>query len=206
MENRPILHGVMRGGFVDAHNLTKDLLIELRKSGRRKGYPSVARAIYRSLGGFINARRRYPDVKVPVTLIYSEQDWSLPAERDDVASLLTDVGDSPSPNRPFLALERPDDVARILLALDGTPPADGATHRPWLDFRTITKSACRSFQTADGRRAQDQPGIWSRQRIAQIAIDALLHSRIEFHADRDDCVDEHRRPPSWWLRCRVVIN
>ena len=117
MENRPILHGVMRGGFVDAHNLTKDLLIELRKSGRRKGYPSVARAIYRSLGGFINARRRYPDVKVPVTLIYSEQDWSLPAERDDVASLLTDVRRLTLPETGhFSALERPDDVARILLS------------------------------------------------------------------------------------------
>ena len=67
MENRPILRGVMRGGFADRHNLPEDFLAELRRSGSRPGYPTVARAIYRSLKGFIEVRRRYPDAKVPVT-------------------------------------------------------------------------------------------------------------------------------------------
>src|SRR5262249_56500980 len=67
MENRPLLQGVMRGGFVDASKLPKDFLVELRKSGGRKGYPRVARAIYRSLKEFNQARDRYPDVSVPGT-------------------------------------------------------------------------------------------------------------------------------------------
>ena len=81
MENRPILRGVMRGGFADRHNLPEDFLAELRRSGSRPGYPTVARAIFRSLKGFIEVRRRYPDAKVPVTLVYSDQDGSRPAER-----------------------------------------------------------------------------------------------------------------------------
>jgi pimeloyl-ACP methyl ester carboxylesterase len=117
IESRPILRGVMGGGFVDAGELPKDFLVELRKSGRRKGYPKVARAIYRSLGGFVDARRRYPDVEVPVTLVYSEHDWSRPAERDQVASLLADVQRITLPGTGhFSALERPTDVARILLS------------------------------------------------------------------------------------------
>ena len=116
MESRPILTGVMRGGFVDPRKLSKDFLVELRISGSRKGYPKVGRAIYRSLNGFIDARRRYPDVDVPVTLVYSEHDWSRPAERDQVASLLENVQRITLPDTGhFSALERPTEVARILL-------------------------------------------------------------------------------------------
>src|SRR5207344_405972 len=80
IESRPILKGVMRGGFVDPRKLPKGFLVELRKSGTRKGYPKVGRAIYRSLNGFVDARPRYPEVDVPVTLVYSDHDWSIPAQ------------------------------------------------------------------------------------------------------------------------------
>jgi pimeloyl-ACP methyl ester carboxylesterase len=116
MENRPMLKGVMRGGLVDKSKLSRDFLVELRKSGRRKGYPRVARGIYRSLRGFQKARERYPEVSVPVTLVYAEQDWSRPAERDHVAGLLADVQRITLPETGhFSALERPNDMARILL-------------------------------------------------------------------------------------------
>ncbi|MUL81824.1 MULTISPECIES: alpha/beta fold hydrolase [unclassified Mycolicibacterium] len=115
MENRPILKGVLRGGFVDAGKLPNDFLVELRRSGSRKGYPKVARAVMRNLNGLVQARPRYADVAVPVTLVYSEQDWSRPAERDHVANLLADVHRITLPHTGhFSALERPTDMARIL--------------------------------------------------------------------------------------------
>jgi pimeloyl-ACP methyl ester carboxylesterase len=116
MESRPILKGVMRGGFVDASKLPKDFLIELRRSGSRKGYPRVGRAIMRSLNGLIQARGSYAEIGVPVTLVYSEQDWSRPAERDHVAGLVADVERISLPDTGhFSALERPTEMARILL-------------------------------------------------------------------------------------------
>jgi pimeloyl-ACP methyl ester carboxylesterase len=116
-ENKPLMTGVMRGGFVDKTKLPADFVAELRKSGRRKGYARVGRAIYRSLKGFIEARRRYPDVSAPVTLVYSEQDWSRPQERDYTASLLADVRRITLPDvGHFSALERPNEFARIVLA------------------------------------------------------------------------------------------
>jgi pimeloyl-ACP methyl ester carboxylesterase len=115
MENRPIMKGVMRGGVVDKTTLPVDFIAELRKSGRRKGYPRVSRAIYRSLKGFAKARDRYRDVSVPVTLVYSEHDWARPAEREYVAGLLTEVERITLPDTGhFSALERPNEVARIL--------------------------------------------------------------------------------------------
>jgi pimeloyl-ACP methyl ester carboxylesterase len=115
MENRLIMKGVMRGGVVDKSTLPDDFIVELGKSGRRKGYARVSRAVYRSLKGFVKARDRYRDVAVPVTLVYSDQDWSRRAEREHVAGLLTEVERITLPDTGhFSALERPNEVARIL--------------------------------------------------------------------------------------------
>jgi pimeloyl-ACP methyl ester carboxylesterase len=114
MENRMILRGVLRGGFADRHALPEDLLGELRRSGRRPGYPTVNRAIMRILTGLINAKSRYAQVNTPVTLAYSEHDWSSPAERDQVAQQLGVHAITVAGAGHFSALERPTEMVRII--------------------------------------------------------------------------------------------
>ncbi len=122
MESRLTLRGVMQGGVVDKSKLSKEFLVELRKSGHRKGFPRVARAIYRSLRSFQQARERYPQVSAPVTLVYTERDWSRPKERDHVAGLLADVQRITLPNTGhFSALEYPNAMTRILLQAQELP-------------------------------------------------------------------------------------
>jgi pimeloyl-ACP methyl ester carboxylesterase len=123
LEPRPIMRAVLHGGYVDKTKLPEDFLSELLRSGRRKGYSKVARGIYRNLKGLNRARRRYPEVSAPVTLVYSENDWSRPSERDQVAGALTDVQRITLPHTGhFSALERPDDVARILIGASSRSP------------------------------------------------------------------------------------
>jgi pimeloyl-ACP methyl ester carboxylesterase len=116
LESRPLLGGILRGGLHDPHRLPGHYLGELRRVGRRPGYPVVARAIYRNLESLIAARERYARINVPVTLVYGDEDWSRPSDRQaNIESVpgardivLRDTGH-------FAALEGPDDVARILL-------------------------------------------------------------------------------------------
>lgn len=114
LENRMVLRGVLRGGFSDHRALPEDFLGELRRSGRRPGYPTVNRAIMRSLNGFIDARDRYGRVSVPVTLVYSERDWSRVADRECVASKLNVEAITVPATGHFSALERPAEMIRIL--------------------------------------------------------------------------------------------
>jgi len=116
LENKQLLRGVMRGGLHDPRQLPDHYLDELRRVGRRPGYPTVARAIYRNLESLIAARGRYARINVPVTLVYGDEDWSRPSDRQaNIESVpgardivLRDTGH-------FAALEAPADVARILL-------------------------------------------------------------------------------------------
>jgi pimeloyl-ACP methyl ester carboxylesterase len=116
LENKQLLKGVMRGGLHDPSQLPDHYVDELHRVGRRPGYPTVSRAIFRNLESLIAARGRYAAINVPVTLVYGDQDWSRPSDRQaNIESVpgarhivLRETGH-------FAALEAPDEVARILL-------------------------------------------------------------------------------------------
>ena len=120
LENALILRGVMRGGFFDPSNFPEDFLAEQLRSGRRAGYAHVECGYFRALPSYIAARRLYPRVNIPVTLIYGDHDWSKPQERDEVAQLvqgsrkitLTQSGH-------FGSLEHPDKIASTLIEAAG---------------------------------------------------------------------------------------
>ena len=79
------------------------------------GYPVVARAIYRNLESLIAARERYERIDVPVMLVYGEEDWSRPSDRQANIEAVPGARDVVLRHKGhFTALEAPDDVARIL--------------------------------------------------------------------------------------------
>ena len=67
-------------------------------------------------GSLIAARDRYARINVPVTLVYGDEDWSRPSDRQANVEFVPGARDIVLRNRGhFTALEAPDDVARILL-------------------------------------------------------------------------------------------
>jgi pimeloyl-ACP methyl ester carboxylesterase len=116
MENEPVLGIVLRGGLVDGSKLPGHYLAELRRVGRRRGYPRVAREVFRNVDSMVAARALYGRVSAGVTLVYGDRDWSRPPERDaNIAALREARSISLSATGHFAALERPDRVVEILL-------------------------------------------------------------------------------------------
>lgn len=115
LDNRQVFKGVMGGGLHDRSQLPDHYLDELRRVGRRPGYPRVARAIYRNLESLIAARERYARINVPVTLVYGDEDWSRPSDRQANIQSVPGARDLVLPQTGhFAALEAPEEVAQIL--------------------------------------------------------------------------------------------
>jgi len=116
MENKPVLRIVLRGGLVDGRNLPAHYLTELRRVGRRRGYPRVAREVFRNVESMVAARALYERVTPPVTLVYGDHDWSRPPEREANLATLRNARSITLPDTGhFAALEQPARVAQILL-------------------------------------------------------------------------------------------
>jgi pimeloyl-ACP methyl ester carboxylesterase len=117
VEPKPVLRAVLSGGLVDTSALRADYVDELHKVGRRPGYPTVARAVYGNLPSLIAARSRYPEVTAPIHLVYGEQDWSRPSDRQANRQLLPEAEYTQVPDTGhFMSLERPDIPADLLNA------------------------------------------------------------------------------------------
>lgn len=116
LANPTVLGGIMGGGFHDPKKLPKDFVLEQLRSGRRPGYASVETQYVRALPSFIAARDIYPRVAVPVTLVYGDDDWSRPEDRAEAARLIpgSHVVTLPDAGH-FSALERPEDIARLVI-------------------------------------------------------------------------------------------
>ena len=116
MENEPVLGIVLRGGLLDGSRLPIHYLAELRRAGRRRGYPRVAREVYQNVDSMIAARALYGGVSAPVILIYGEHDWSRPPEREANLALLRGARSiALADTGHFAALEQPVRVAEILV-------------------------------------------------------------------------------------------
>lgn len=93
LENRFLLGWILRGGLRKRCAMPGELLREFDRAGRRKGYRYVERNVFENWRSWGEARSQYIGLKVPVTLVYGENDWSSLAERKRTAETLavTDV-------------------------------------------------------------------------------------------------------------------
>ena len=118
-EPKPIMAAILRGGLGDKSALRDDYLDELLRVGQREGYPTVARAIYGNLPTLIAARSLYADVTAHIDVVYGEHDWSRRSDRDANRQLLRSAQFTDVPGAGhFIALERPDVLAEVLLDID----------------------------------------------------------------------------------------
>jgi pimeloyl-ACP methyl ester carboxylesterase len=116
LENKPIVKGIMGGGYANPSRLPAEFLDELMRVGKRPGYQRVARAVYRNLPTLIAARDRYPSITAPVTLVYSDRDWSRVIDRKATAAAIpTATVRQLDHAGHFSAMEKPGAFAQMVL-------------------------------------------------------------------------------------------
>jgi len=112
---RGILRRVMEGGFHDRRHLAPELVQQLWECGSLPGHSRAFLSLSREWRSWIEARIAYTRVRVPMTLVYGDHDWSLVEEREanaralSAARTLTLVACG-----HFASLERPADVAELI--------------------------------------------------------------------------------------------
>jgi pimeloyl-ACP methyl ester carboxylesterase len=113
-----LLRLVMAGGLHDRHNLTPALAGEIARCGRLPGHARAFRSLCLQWRSWLSARTQYCQVNVPVTLVYGDQDWAHPAERDanaraiPGARLVTLTGTG-----HFASLDKPSEIAGLIQAV-----------------------------------------------------------------------------------------
>lgn len=126
LENRFILGHVMGGGFHDPRKLPADLLAEFDRVGHRPGYRWLERKLLAGWRSWTAARSQYGRIVVPVTLVYGDEDWSRPDERERTRDAIRGARTVTLPQTGhFSALERPDAIADLILdaGVNGVPAA-----------------------------------------------------------------------------------
>jgi pimeloyl-ACP methyl ester carboxylesterase len=117
LENKIVLGKIMGGGYHDPHKLPADLLAEFDEVAHRPGYKRVARKVLAGWRSWSKARDYYRQISAPVTLIYGDDDWSRPNERERTRSLIPAVQMvTLKKTGHFSAVENPSELARLILA------------------------------------------------------------------------------------------
>jgi pimeloyl-ACP methyl ester carboxylesterase len=118
-EFRFLLSAVMSGGFHGPSRLPEPLLTEFHRTGRRAGYRAVEYSVFKNWRTWVDARRFYPQIEVPVTLVYSQDDWSRPEERQRNQRALKHVKVVTIKDAGhFLSLDRPAEAIRAIRSED----------------------------------------------------------------------------------------
>jgi pimeloyl-ACP methyl ester carboxylesterase len=114
-ETKGILRRVLAGGLHDSAALPAELVEKLSRCGALPGHSRAFRSLCRHWRSWLDARALYAAIDLPVTLVYGDDDWSRPAERDANAHAIPDVRTTTLRNSGhFASLERPREIAELI--------------------------------------------------------------------------------------------
>ncbi len=106
---------VLAGGVVDAGHLPAELAREIYDTGNLPGQARAFLRLLRNAKSWPDMQQHYRDIALPVLLIWSDEDWSRPSERERTAALIPGVLTKSLPGGHFLSLDRPEELARLII-------------------------------------------------------------------------------------------
>jgi pimeloyl-ACP methyl ester carboxylesterase len=112
-----VLRLVLAGGLHDRRRLPRTLTVELARCGRLPGHARAFRSLCLQWRTWISARRQYAEINVPVTLVYGDEDWSRPGEREANAHAIPGARlVTLDATGHFASLEKPERIAELIVS------------------------------------------------------------------------------------------
>jgi pimeloyl-ACP methyl ester carboxylesterase len=128
LRNRFVSDAIMSGGVVSADALSPELRAELYEVGERRGHYQAFLNLLAHEQRWSEARKSYPQIRVPTLLIYGEQDWAPVAQRERTGGLIQSVAvTTVAEGSHFLSLDRPAELTDVIVRFAAhTPVPSGA--------------------------------------------------------------------------------
>jgi pimeloyl-ACP methyl ester carboxylesterase len=116
----PIMRPILQGGVAGAASISPALMTELYETGNRARHYRAFISLLRNARSWELARVDYVRIDVPVLLVYGDQDWSRPSEREQTRALIPGVTmKTVAGGGHFLPLDRPQELSALIVGFAG---------------------------------------------------------------------------------------
>jgi pimeloyl-ACP methyl ester carboxylesterase len=115
LRNRLVLDRILRGGLAPPTALPEAFAREFYEVGNRPGHYQGFLNLLAHEWLWPDARNEYPAIKVPVLLVWGEEDWAPPDERERTRALIPRaVVETVRNGNHFLPLDRPQELQHLI--------------------------------------------------------------------------------------------
>jgi pimeloyl-ACP methyl ester carboxylesterase len=116
LRNFLIMKAVLNGGVADANSISPALMKEMYLVGNRSGHYRAFLSLLRNSASWETATKDYGRIDIPVLLIWGDQDWARPSEREHDRKLIPGVQMTTiERGGHFLALDRPQELIQSIV-------------------------------------------------------------------------------------------
>jgi len=116
LRNPFVERSLFEGGVADPSSLSDELFTEFSSVGNRPGHYQAFISLLRERDQFQDARKNYSKIRVPVLLVFGDQDWSTQDERIRTRDLIPGVRMVVvKDGGHFLSLDQPEPLQDLII-------------------------------------------------------------------------------------------
>lgn len=111
LRSLPIFRNILLGGVTHNDHFMPELIKEMNSVGNRQGHYQAFMSLIRHFPEWEEGKAFYYNIRVPVLLLFGENDWSTPAERKQIFQLIPNaVMQTMNDCGHFASIDRPEVV------------------------------------------------------------------------------------------------
>jgi pimeloyl-ACP methyl ester carboxylesterase len=116
-----VMKRVLQGGVADPKSIPPALSKEMYLVGNRPWHYRAFICLLRNADSWEIATKNYGRINIPVLLVWGDQDWARPAEREHDRKLIPNVQTTTLPaGGHFLSLDRPAELQQLIVSFATT--------------------------------------------------------------------------------------